>query len=171
MPHRILLAMDGSETSWHALSEAVRFAMPDDVVRAISVVDDPFAHYQSAFASHIDLDAVREGLIAETQLTLADAYKKLHEEGLQADTRSIDLRSWGGTIADAIVREAERWQADLVILGTHGRRGVRRLMIGSVAEQVLRQAHRPVMLVTCPSSATKIDSAMDVANTKGGNHA
>lgn len=168
MPHRILLAMDGSETSWQALREAIRFAMPDDVVRAISVIDDPFAHYQSAFASHIDLEAVREGLIAETQLTLADAYKKLHEEGLQADTRSIDLRAWGGTIADAIVREAERWHADLLILGTHGRRGIRRLMIGSVAEQVLRQAHRPVMLVTCSSAASSQSaSAMSAESTKG----
>ncbi|AJZ74880.1 universal stress protein [Pandoraea apista] len=167
MPNRILLAMDGSETSWHALSEAIRFAMPDDVVRAIGVVDDPFSHYQAAFASHIDLDAVREGMIAETQLTLTDAYRKLQDEGLQADTRSIDLRAWGGTIADAIVREAERWQADLLILGTHGRRGIRRLMIGSVAEQVLRQAHRPVMLVTCQSSAPTNVSATAATSMKG----
>ena len=167
MSHRILLATDGSETSWHALHEAIRFAMPDDIVRAVTIIDDPFAHYQSAFASYIDLESVREGLISESQRTLSDTYKKLHDEGIQVDTRSIDLRAWGGTVADAIVREAERWHADLLILGTHGRKGVRRLLIGSVAEQVLRQAHRPVMLVAGSADLSPGPSTMPVVGAKG----
>lgn len=170
MSHRILLATDGSETSWHALHEAIRFAMPDDVVRVVNVIDDPFTHYQAAFAAYIDLEAIREGLIAEGQLTLADSYRKLHDEGLQADTRSIDLRTWGGTVADAILREAQRWQADLLILGTHGRRGFRRLMIGSVAEHVLRRAHRPVMLVTGADGATPRAAGLPTVTEEGGHH-
>ena len=172
MPHRILLATDGSETSWHALHEAIRFAMPDDVVRAVNVIDDPFAHYQAAFASHIDLEAVRDALISENQQTLSDTYKTLREEGIQADTRSIDLRAWGGTIADAIIREAERWHADLLVLGTHGRKGVRRLLMGSVAEQVLRQTHRPVKLVTGPAPSPQGPStaATATAETYPGRH-
>ncbi|BDD94202.1 universal stress protein [Pandoraea sp. XJJ-1] len=167
MPHRILLATDGSETSWRALHEAIRFAMPDDVVRAVSVIDDPFAHYQAAFASHIDLEAVRDALISENQQTLSDTYKTLREEGIQADTRSIDLRAWGGTVADAIIREAERWHADLLVLGTHGRKGVRRLLMGSVAEQVLRQTHRPVMLVTGPAPSPQGPSTAATATDQG----
>ncbi|APD12436.1 Stress response protein NhaX [Pandoraea sputorum] len=164
MSHRILLAIDGSETSWHALRETIRFAMPDDVVRVVNVIDDPFAHYQSAFSSYIDLEAVREALIAESQETLTTAYKRLHEEGIQTDTRSIDLRTWGGTIAGAIIREARRWQTDLLVLGTHGRKGVRRMLLGSVAEQVLRHSHRPVMLVkestTLPTGAASVPTAV-----------
>ncbi|GAB3628933.1 Stress response protein NhaX [Pandoraea terrae] len=147
MPQRILLAVDGSDTSWRALREAVKFARPDDVVRVVNVVEGPIGLYPIVPSSCLDVEKVRDGLIDEGQRLLGEAFVKLRDEGVQADARSIDLRVWGGTIADAILREAERWHADVLVLGTHGRRGVRRLMFGSVAEQVLRQAHRPVLLV------------------------
>jgi nucleotide-binding universal stress UspA family protein len=53
----------------------------------------------------------------------------------------------GGPAADAIVREARKQGADLIVLGTHGRRGVRRLVLGSDAEQVVRTSRVPVLLV------------------------
>lgn len=52
-----------------------------------------------------------------------------------------------GKIADTIVAEADARNADLIVLGTHGRRGVRRLVMGSVAEGVIRQSNKPVLLV------------------------
>jgi nucleotide-binding universal stress UspA family protein len=53
----------------------------------------------------------------------------------------------GGPAADTIVREARKQGADLIVLGTHGRRGVRRLVLGSDAEQVVRTSRVPVLLV------------------------
>jgi nucleotide-binding universal stress UspA family protein len=50
-------------------------------------------------------------------------------------------------VADEVLREAKRWEADLIVMGTHGRRGVQRLVLGSDAEQVVRQAEIPVLLV------------------------
>jgi nucleotide-binding universal stress UspA family protein len=52
-----------------------------------------------------------------------------------------------GPVADVVVREAGRQRADLVVIGTHGRRGVRRLVLGSDAEQVVRASRVPVLLV------------------------
>jgi nucleotide-binding universal stress UspA family protein len=53
----------------------------------------------------------------------------------------------GGPAADVIVREAKKQRADLIVLGTHGRRGMRRLVLGSDAEQVVRMSPVPVLLV------------------------
>jgi nucleotide-binding universal stress UspA family protein len=55
-------------------------------------------------------------------------------------------------VADVIVRQARRFGADLIVLGTHGRRGVRRVVLGSDAEQVVRLAQAPVLLVRAPGS-------------------
>lgn len=52
-----------------------------------------------------------------------------------------------GSIASNLLAEAEKWHADLIVMGTHGRRGLGRVVIGSVAESVLRAATLPVLLV------------------------
>jgi nucleotide-binding universal stress UspA family protein len=57
------------------------------------------------------------------------------------------IESFGGRAADFIVEQARKWRADLIVLGTHGRRGVRRLVMGSDAEQVIRATRVPVLLV------------------------
>jgi nucleotide-binding universal stress UspA family protein len=54
---------------------------------------------------------------------------------------------FGGRAADAIVEEAGKWKADVIVLGTHGRRGLRRALLGSDAEEVVRNASVPVLLV------------------------
>lgn len=159
MSHRILLAVDGSDTSWRAVQEAIRFAQPTDFVRVVNVIDDAADHYSVSFSTYVDMGAIREDMIAESQQILSQAYKQVHEAGIQADTHAIDLRAWGGTIADAVVREALRWHADLIVLGTHGRRGVRRMLMGSVAEQVLRQAHLPIMLVAGVAAPAATEAA------------
>jgi nucleotide-binding universal stress UspA family protein len=63
---------------------------------------------------------------------------------------SVLLESAAGPAADAIVRQARKWKADVIVLGTHGRRGVRRMLMGSDAEQVVRSSPVPVMLVRSP---------------------
>jgi nucleotide-binding universal stress UspA family protein len=57
------------------------------------------------------------------------------------------IESFGGRAADFIVQQANKWGADLIVLGTHGRRGVKRLVMGSDAEQVVRTTRVPVLLV------------------------
>jgi nucleotide-binding universal stress UspA family protein len=54
------------------------------------------------------------------------------------------------TVQQRVIAEAETWKADLIVIGTHGRRGVRRMVLGSSAEGILRGAHVPVLLVRAP---------------------
>ncbi|VVD66199.1 Stress response protein NhaX [Pandoraea morbifera] len=148
MTKRILLATDGSESSRRALREAAAFARKGDVIRVIHTVEDPVTLLTSAFGKLIDLEQVRRDMQREGEEHLARAVLSLREEGFDdAQAHLIDLRTTGETVPEAIRREALEFGADIIVVGTHGRSGVRRAMLGSVAEQILRSAEVPVMLV------------------------
>ena len=94
------------------------------------------------FAPGVDLvPALREG----GQRILAKAKAAAEKEGIRAKT--LLRETLGGPAADTIVRDARRQRADLIVLGTHGRRGLRRLVLGSDAEAVVRSSPVPVLLV------------------------
>ncbi|VVE28898.1 Stress response protein NhaX [Pandoraea iniqua] len=147
MTKRILLATDGSESSRRALREAAAFARSGDAIRVIHTVEDPVNLLTSAFGKLIDLEQVRRDMQREGEEHLARAVLYLREEGFDAQAHLLDLRTTGETVPEAMTREANEWAADIIIVGTHGRSGVRRAMLGSVAEQILRNALVPVMLV------------------------
>jgi nucleotide-binding universal stress UspA family protein len=82
--------------------------------------------------------------------------------GVKGPTRMVETELMTGEdIAHRIQRAAQEFNADLVVLGTHGRRGVRRLMLGSVAEHILRIATCPVLLISrhCPSPSANLTQA------------
>jgi len=147
MTKRILLATDGSESSRRALREAAAFARSGDAIRVIHTVEDPVNLLTSAFGKLIDLEQVRRDMQREGEEHIARAVLYLREEGFDAQAHLLDLRTTGETVPEAMSREALEWAADIIIVGTHGRTGVRRAMLGSVAEQILRNALVPVMLV------------------------
>ncbi|VVE12812.1 universal stress protein [Pandoraea terrigena] len=147
MTKRILLATDGSESSRRALREAAAFARNGDMIRVIHTVEDPVTLVTSTFGKLIDLEQVRREMQREGEEHLARAVLYLREEGLDPQAHLLDLRTTGETVPEATTREASEWGADIIIVGTHGRSGVRRAMLGSVAEQILRSAEVPVMLV------------------------
>jgi nucleotide-binding universal stress UspA family protein len=65
------------------------------------------------------------------------------------------VENLSGQIADVILNEARKWRADLLVMGTHGRRGFSHLLLGSTAEGVVRASAKPVLLVRGnPSRAT-----------------
>jgi nucleotide-binding universal stress UspA family protein len=141
---RILVAVDGSPAAAKGLREAVRLAKSEQADLCIFNVVDEFYAFATpdAAAAGIDLvPALREG--GKRVLQKADAQAR--KEGVIAKT--VMRETVGGSAADAIVREAKKQRADLIVLGTHGRRGVRRLVLGSDAEQVVRTSHVPVLLV------------------------
>ena len=63
------------------------------------------------------------------------------------NAQSVMLKNPGGRVADSIVDEAKKWKADIIVMGTHGRRGFNHLILGSDAEAVVRSAPVPVLLV------------------------
>jgi nucleotide-binding universal stress UspA family protein len=78
---------------------------------------------------------------------LSSAMTAVRKFGLQPETKLVVLDGPQQHIYEAITKEGELWPADLIVIGTHGRRGVRRLILGSVAEGLIRVATKPVLLV------------------------
>lgn len=147
MYKKILLAIDGSPTSDKVLMEVANVAAPGAVIRVMYVVEDPITALPSLYGEYYDVELVREALLAEGHRLLAQAGASLSAKGFDVQTCLVDLRELGGGIPEAIKAESDAWAAGLTILGTHGRRGMRRLLLGSVAEQFMRISDGPVLLV------------------------
>jgi nucleotide-binding universal stress UspA family protein len=140
---RILVAVDGSAAAMRGLREALRLAKSERAELCIfNVVNEFYAFATPEAAVSVDVvPALREG----GKRVLAKAQAAAEKQGVKAKT--VMRETVGGAAADAIVREAKKQRAELIVLGTHGRRGVRRLVLGSDAEQVVRTASVPVLLV------------------------
>lgn len=152
MYKRILVPVDGSKTALKGLKEALRIARSCGAkLRLVHVVDESLALRDSAFAfgtEHI-LDLLKAG--GEKALQSAKALAA--RQGVAAE--SVLVERCKGRIADGVVAEARKWRADLLVLGTHGRRGINHLLLGSDAELVVRQAPVPVLLVRGESSSRR----------------
>ncbi|HEX2333001.1 MAG TPA: universal stress protein [Burkholderiales bacterium] len=144
---KILVAVDGSTASAKGLREALRLAKAEGArLFILHVVDEypAFAALDGMMAGAPGADlvpALREG----GKRVLARAKTTAEKAGVPAKAVLREMLS--GPAAYPIVREARKLGADLIVLGTHGRRGVRRLVLGSDAEQVVRTASVPVLLV------------------------
>jgi nucleotide-binding universal stress UspA family protein len=142
MYKRILVPVDGSETSSKALVAALQLAREGGGrVRLVHVLDQ-LAFLSTGYGPVGDLLQIAEQ--GATQV-LSDALEMAKAAGVPADTRMLRLP--GGRIGELVAQEASEWEADLVVVGTHGRRGVSRVLLGSGAEQVLRLAPVPVLAV------------------------
>ena len=147
MYRRILVAVDGSETSNKALAAAIEMAGYSggrSVVRLIHVLDemayfvglDPYQG-QAYSAVHIMRQAGEK--------ILSDGLAICESAGVRADTILVD--QLGGHLAETVDESAKDWNASLVVVGTHGRKGVGRILMGSGAEQIIRLSTRPVLVV------------------------
>jgi nucleotide-binding universal stress UspA family protein len=145
MYERILVPVDGSETSNRGLAEAISLAkLCGAQLRLIHVIDElSFAMTADAYGSYAGelIQALREG----GEKVLARCKAEVEAAGLTVDAVLRD--QVGGRVCDLVVAEAQSWAANLIVLGTHGRRGVGRVLLGSDAERIVRQASVPVLLV------------------------
>ena len=145
MYNRILVAVDGSDTSNSALREAIALAKDQHAsLRLVHVVDLTLA-YSAVEAP--DVADYQKAVQAAGQRVIADCSAIVRESGIEFDTALIVIEMLGQRIFDAIEEEAKRWPADLIVVGTHGRRGIRRFFLGSVAEGIGRVASKPVLLI------------------------
>ena len=144
MYKKILVPVDGSDASKRGLREALRLArsLGASVKLVHSVNEFLMDSMNGPIPNYSDLiDALREG----GRKVLKDAEATARESGVE--TQSEMFESIGGRAADVILQQAKAWPADLIVMGTHGRRGIRRLVLGSDAEQVLRSSPVPVLMV------------------------
>ena len=141
---RILVPVDGSAVSDRGLKEALSLARAAGArVRLLHVVAEYVAY--SNVEATIDLEPILEGLRAAGRKTLARIERRAQGKGVRIEAALAE--SPGGRVADAIVDEAKRWRADAIVMGTHGRRGVKRMLLGSDAELVIRYSPVPVLLI------------------------
>jgi len=147
MYQRILVPVDGSEVSAIGLREAMRLAREQHAkVRVIHVVNEMamIAAYEGTIYSNELIQTLRDS----GNKVLMKASDQVKSAGVQVETALLEAH--GGSAGDAIVKDAQQWPADIIVLGTHGRRGVARLLMGSDAEQVIRHSTVPVLLVKAP---------------------
>lgn len=145
MYKQILVAIDGSQSGRLALGEAVKIAKATGGrVQALCVVQHParLVDVSSGFAEEQTHDSAENDAATAA---LDEAKAVFEREGVPGSTRAADAH--GEDIAAVIYRIAAEENADLVVMGTRGLSGMKRLLLGSVAESFLRTADRPVMLV------------------------
>jgi nucleotide-binding universal stress UspA family protein len=141
---RILVPVDGSATSTRGLREALRIARAEHArVWLLHVLDEFFAFSDPESARYSDL--LIASLKRRGERVLRKAAALARARGIKAKTLMPEIV--GGQAAAEIVRQARKARADLIVLGTHGRKGLKRLALGSDAEQVVRSSPVPVLLV------------------------
>ena len=143
--NRILVPVDFSPHADRAIDYALTMAQHFGacVVELFHVVEDPFA--SGGWGSEVyvsDLDGIRERAVEEAQRRL-----EARRTAIQAGNVPLVTTVRMGHVAQTIVDYAADVQADLIVIGTHGRTGVAHFIIGSVAERVVRVAPCPVLTV------------------------
>ncbi|HSH91837.1 MAG TPA: universal stress protein [Ramlibacter sp.] len=149
MYKRILVPVDGSSTSNKALTAALQLAREVGAqVRVLHAIDE-LAYLTASEFSGAVFEIAREN----AQKVLQEAAAIAESAGVDADRKLVDQpgQRLGHTVRD----EAIAWKADMIVVGTHGRRGIERVLLGSGAEQVIRAAPVPVLVVRADEDSGK----------------
>lgn len=141
MYQHILIPVDGSSTSEHALQEALRLAEQHGAQLELVYVVENILN-KEGFVIYPEL---QETMRNKGRKILTQALNAVQEAGMTAETKLLE--GGGARIASVILAEAKRWRAELIVIGTHGRTGISKLIFGSVAEGVVRTSHIPVLLI------------------------
>lgn len=144
MYKRILVPVDGSASSNRGLKEALRLARNQKArLVLLHVVEEQFV--TQAAEAMVFSEKLFEAMRAGGRKVLARAEALARKGGVKA--LAVLRESVTVPVADMVVREARRQRADLIVIGTHGRRGLTRAVMGSDAEDVVRASTVPVLLV------------------------
>ena len=150
MFRRILVPIDGSPTSNRGLEKAIGLASDQTakicllhVVDELAVGADGMMYMPPSY-----IDEFIRALRAGGKELLVRAEAKVRKHGIEVE--AVLLETVGRRVADLIIKQAKKWRADVIVLGTHGRRGLSRVVMGSDAELVLRETPVPVLLVRSP---------------------
>ena len=152
MYQRILLPFDGSATSVRGLDEAIGIAaLTGARLRLIHMLD--ILDFTNGFeTAAIYTDHVIPFMRRTGEEILQGGKARAENAGVRADT--VLLEGMKTRLCDAVAEQARTWGADLIVIGTHGRRGVGRMLLGSDAEQIVRTSIAPVLLVRAPNLPT-----------------
>jgi len=140
---KILLAIDGSVASLDAIEEVAHRPWPSpSALRILSVIQPYTPPATEIVLASATLEEIRQRQAQDAEQLTQQARERIAAPGLSVETaiREGDPRT-------AIVDAADEWQADLIVVGSHGRTGLKRLVLGSVAQAVVAHAHCSVEVV------------------------
>jgi nucleotide-binding universal stress UspA family protein len=149
MYRKILVPLDGSPTSARGLEEAIGLARASGASLVLLHVIDVFP-LAVEMATPDTWEKVVDGLRRHGQNLLDRAETTAREHGVASAARLLEFPT--GRVADAILQEAKAADCDLILMGTHGRRGFSHMMMGSDAERVVHESPLPVLLIRHPDS-------------------
>jgi nucleotide-binding universal stress UspA family protein len=144
MYQSILVPIDGSEPSHNGLRHAINIARETQATLHLVHVIDSFP-LMFELSSQGSFESMNQSLRHWAEGMLETGRRQAAEQGVKAEVILRELTS--GRVADVIIDVAREASCDLIVLGTHGRRGIRRMMLGSDAEAVARTSTVPVLLV------------------------
>ena len=149
MFRRILVPIDGSRASNLGLAEAIKLAKDSDATLCLLHVVDELVVTQhldgTTYVPASYVEGFMEALRQSGRKLLARAERQMERSGVK--WQAVLVETLGHRVAELIIEQARKWNADLIVIGTHGRRGLSRLVMGSDAEAVVREAPVPVLLV------------------------
>ena len=144
MYKKILVPIDGSAAATRGLEEAIKLATDQSAtIRLIHVINELMVvtSYEATIYTADLIHALRES----GNKLLERAKQQVAKAGLKVEVEMLEAH--GGQAGNTIASDAEKSKADLIVIGTHGRRGLSRVVMGSDAEQVVRLSKIPVLLV------------------------
>lgn len=140
---KVLLAIDGSAPSQDAIEAVAERPWPGgSTLRILSVIQPYTPPVTEMVLASATLEDIRQRQTQEAKELTRQARERLAGTGLSLDTAVSE-----GDPRTAIVDAAKEWQADLIVVGSHGRTGLTRLVMGSVAQTVVAHAHCSVEVV------------------------
>jgi nucleotide-binding universal stress UspA family protein len=152
---KILVPIDGSETSTLGLNEAIRLAKNQGGrIRLIHIVNELIVVLPEAY---VNIERVIDELRTRGRAILDSGEATVRSGGVEVDTTLVE--AMGNQAGDQIIHLAKEWGADLIVCGTHGRRGIRRIVMGSDAEYIVRHTPVPILLVRSHATLTTSVSA------------
>jgi len=145
MYKKIMVAIDDSETSRCALAEALHLARTSDAKLYITHVADEtlMGMHGRTFTTSLNIDHAIKAIAEAGQKLLDEAI--LDAEGIEAETLLLEARN--RRVSETLADKAKEIGADLIVIGRHGQRGIAKLILGSVAEQLAKIADASVLLV------------------------
>jgi nucleotide-binding universal stress UspA family protein len=155
---RILVAIDGSRTSQRAFAAAL------DIAATHGSVMQPYYVVESG-PMYIDVpgydpSTLHSSLMEQGASLAREAADAMKQRGVQGEVVTVEATA-ADDVSSLVIAAATAFNADLLVMGTHGRKGFQRLILGSIAEQCLRQATIPVLLIPSSAGANAGDEAAD----------
>ncbi|MDO9360227.1 MAG: universal stress protein [Polaromonas sp.] len=146
----ILVPVDGSATASQAIEKAAAIAQAFQSKVSLVYVIDPYAFTGVGTDFAYGQSEYLAAATAEGNEAIASARLMFENKGIPVTTSVVE----GHAVYKGILETAGSTNADLIVMGSHGRKGLEKLVLGSVASQVLSNAHLPVLIVREPQEAS-----------------